>query len=136
MKKEDGQRDRIARALAFAHGAKIAYHQDGQSLTIAASRGYGSWGHSAERYAENHWREYTECAEATISILQERKRKMKMELKVENGNLIVRITEEACHIDDMLNVEYGDAEVCSGSIPISQLRDNAQQSVVSDESAQ
>ena len=46
-----------AREMALYHGSTMIVGGE----TLAATRGYGSWGHSPEKYAEHeHWREYTE----------------------------------------------------------------------------
>jgi hypothetical protein len=56
----------LARKIAFWHGQRIV----GQYDTVASSHGYGLWGHSPEKYAENHWREYTAAAQAILSDLK------------------------------------------------------------------
>lgn len=53
----------IAREIAFWHGGHIT----GPTRTIASDHGYGSWGHSPERYAERHWREYIGAAEQMLA---------------------------------------------------------------------
>lgn len=53
----------IAREIAFFHGAQMIVGNQ----TLAATRGYGSWGHSPEKYAERHWREYVGAAEAMLA---------------------------------------------------------------------
>lgn len=53
----------IAREIAMWHGSHIT----GPTRTVAADRGYGSWGHSPEKYADNHWREYIGAAEAMLA---------------------------------------------------------------------
>lgn len=66
---------KIAHDLAMWHGSKITLHRDGENLTVAAQHGYGSWGHSPTRYADNHWRAYTAAAEYVAeAILAERER--------------------------------------------------------------
>lgn len=52
----------IAREIAFWHGSRIT----GPTRTIASDRGYGSWGNSPEKYANNHWREYINAAERML----------------------------------------------------------------------
>lgn len=53
----------IAREIAFWHGATMVVG----NKTLAATRGYGSWGHSPEKYADDHWREYIAAAEAMLA---------------------------------------------------------------------
>lgn len=52
----------IAREIAMWHGSHIT----GPTRTIASDRGYGSWGHSPDKYADRHWREYIQAAEAML----------------------------------------------------------------------
>lgn len=56
----------LARKLAFWHGQRII----GPTETIASRHGYGSWGHSPEKYSDNHWREYTSAAEIVLADLR------------------------------------------------------------------
>lgn len=56
----------IAREIAMWHGSHIT----GPTRTVAADRGYGSWGHSPERYADSHWREYIGAAEAMLARIK------------------------------------------------------------------
>lgn len=62
--------ERSARAIAQWHGCKIIGHWDGETQTLASKHGYGHWGHSPDRYAENHWREYTAVAEFMAEEMQ------------------------------------------------------------------
>lgn len=65
--------EQLARLIAFWHGQKITIIQSrdrGGALTIAAQRGYGKWSHSPQRYADAHWREYRDAAEAAIGFLE------------------------------------------------------------------
>jgi hypothetical protein len=61
----DKHLEKIARVIAHFHGSKIVV--DG--ATIAARRGYGSFGHSSESYANNHWKEYEQAAEAVREMI-------------------------------------------------------------------
>jgi len=56
----------LARNIAFWHGQRITRGNE----TVAAQHGYGSWGHSPKKYADNHWREYTSAAEAVLADLK------------------------------------------------------------------
>lgn len=53
----------IAREIAMWHGSHIT----GATRTVASDRGYGSWAHSPEKYADKHWREYIGAAEAMLA---------------------------------------------------------------------
>jgi len=53
----------IAREIALFHGGAIVANGE----TLAARHGYGSWGHSPEKYADAHWREYRGAAEAMLA---------------------------------------------------------------------
>lgn len=53
----------IAREIALFHGGAMIMGNE----TLAARYGYGSWGHSPERYANDHWREYIGAAEAMLA---------------------------------------------------------------------
>ncbi len=53
----------IAREIAMWHGSHIT----GPTRTIASDRGFGNWGHSPEKYADRHWREYIGAAEAMLA---------------------------------------------------------------------
>ena len=53
----------IAREIAMWHGSAIT----GPTRTVASDKGYGNWGHSPEKYADNHWREYIGAAEAMLA---------------------------------------------------------------------
>lgn len=35
--------------------------------TLADIKGYGSWGHSPEKYSDDHWREYIGAAEVMLA---------------------------------------------------------------------
>jgi len=56
----------LARKIAFWHGQRIVR----EGATVAAHAGYGSFGGSADKYAENHWREYTSAAEEILADLK------------------------------------------------------------------
>jgi len=57
--------EKLARTIAFWHGAKlVTVTVDEGAQTVAARAGYGSWGHSPERYAADHWHEYVQAAQA------------------------------------------------------------------------
>ena len=53
--------ERVARAIAVAEGGKMAVRRDGETLTVAAF----------ERYANDHWREYTNHAQFAIGAMRE-----------------------------------------------------------------
>lgn len=53
----------IAREIALFHGSAMIVGNQ----TLAATRGYGSWGHSPEKYADDHWREYIGAAEVMLA---------------------------------------------------------------------
>lgn len=53
----------IAREIAMYHGSAMIKGSE----TLAATRGYGSWGHSPEKYADDHWREYRGAAEVMLA---------------------------------------------------------------------
>lgn len=61
--------EELARKIAFWHGQKKV--ENGQ--TVAALHGYGSWGHSPERFADFHWHEYASAAEIILSDLKSKK---------------------------------------------------------------
>jgi hypothetical protein len=50
--------ERLSRMFAAKHGSQFQMHRDGQTLTVAAVAGYGSWGNSPEKFADVRWREY------------------------------------------------------------------------------
>ena len=52
----------IAREIALYHGSAMIVG----GKTLAATRGYGSWGHSPEKYADEHWREYIGAADVML----------------------------------------------------------------------
>lgn len=60
---------KLAKRIAAAHGAQIAMRKDGETLTVAALAGHGSWGHSPETYAEKKWSEYVGSARVFAEIL-------------------------------------------------------------------
>ena len=60
--------EKIARRIALHHGSAYEWHVPGEgSKTVAAMRGYGSWGDSPSRYAEQNWQKYRGAAEAMIA---------------------------------------------------------------------
>jgi hypothetical protein len=59
--------ERIARVIAHFHGSKMIVNNE----TVAARRGYGSFGHSSEVYANNHWKEYEQAADAVLQLIKE-----------------------------------------------------------------
>ena len=61
--------ERIARLIAIMHGGKMLYRKDGETVTVASKHGYGNWGYSPEKYADRHWQEYVQAAEAVIDLL-------------------------------------------------------------------
>jgi hypothetical protein len=61
--------ERIAKLIALYHGSKMVLRRDGETLTVAALAGYGSWGHSAEKYAEAKWQQYDGAAQAVIELM-------------------------------------------------------------------
>lgn len=65
MKDEKAYIEKLARIIAHFHGSKIVV--DGE--TVAARRGYGSFGHSSDTYSNNHWREYIQAAEAVFNVI-------------------------------------------------------------------
>lgn len=61
--------ERLARLMAFWHGQKIVFRRDGQTMTVAGSRGFSSgYAYETGRYVESHWREYVEAARAVMEI--------------------------------------------------------------------
>ncbi len=68
MKKVPQHIERIARAIATAHGAQIVLNKDGQNLTVAALSGHGSFGWSPQKFADARWMEYVGAAFAAIEI--------------------------------------------------------------------
>lgn len=58
----------IARSIASAHGSHMVMNKDGQNLTVAALAGYGSWGHSSEKYAEAKWHQYVGAAWSVVEV--------------------------------------------------------------------
>lgn len=56
----------LARKIAFWHGQKMIYRNRDGMQTVASSHGYGNWGHSPDRYAEQHWKEYNSAAEMIL----------------------------------------------------------------------
>lgn len=57
----------IAREIALFHGSAMIVGNQ----TLAATRGYGSWGHSPEKYADAHWREYIGAAEVMLARINQ-----------------------------------------------------------------
>lgn len=57
----------ISKICALYHGSKIVVRRDGESITVAALKGYGSFGHSVEEYAKKHWHEYEQAAIAVYN---------------------------------------------------------------------
>jgi hypothetical protein len=62
--------ERLARTIAFWHGAKVLYVKPGVGMvTVAASRGFISgWAHEIDRYADRHWPEYVPAARAIMEM--------------------------------------------------------------------
>lgn len=59
--------ERVAKAIAHGHGAKMVYQdREGQMQTVASMAGFGRWGRSASEYAEKHWEQYKLAAELAI----------------------------------------------------------------------
>ena len=52
----------IAREIVLFHGSAMALG----NRTVAAMKGYGSYGNSAETYSDKHWREYIGAAERML----------------------------------------------------------------------
>lgn len=63
------RREKIARLIAFWHGAKITLIRNG-SHTVAAQHGYGQWGDAPERYSAAHWQEYLPAVDAVIKFME------------------------------------------------------------------
>jgi|WetSurMetagenome_2_1015567.scaffolds.fasta_scaffold00090_47 hypothetical protein len=63
----DAHTEKLARLIAHYHGSKMIVGNE----TLAARRGYGSFGHSSENYADNHWKEYVQAAEAVRDMIIE-----------------------------------------------------------------
>jgi hypothetical protein len=61
------ERERLARQAAFWHGQKKISNNE----TLAAINGFGSFGHSAELYADKRWHEYTAIADMIIEQLHQ-----------------------------------------------------------------
>ena len=70
MDEDHAEVEKVARVIAAGHGSKIVLHRDGQALTLAATKGFGSWGDSSGKYADKHWREYDGAARFAIAILR------------------------------------------------------------------
>lgn len=60
----------MAKKIASLHGSAFMGHIDGQNVTVAARAGYGSWGHSADAYAKEHWRQYRLAAEIIVDTIK------------------------------------------------------------------
>ncbi len=62
--------ERLARTMAFWHGAKVLYVRPGGGMvTVAALRGFDSgWAHETDRYADRHWPEYVPAARAILEM--------------------------------------------------------------------
>jgi hypothetical protein len=59
--------ERIARVIAHFHGGKIVIN----GKTVAAMRGYGSFGYSLDKYTDNHWKEYIQASDAVLQLIKE-----------------------------------------------------------------
>jgi len=59
----------LAKTIARLHGGKMLYRHEGKTYTVAGSRGYDSgWHWEVDRYAEAHWKEYKQAAEAVLGV--------------------------------------------------------------------
>lgn len=58
--------EELSRKIAFWHGQRIT----GPTRTVATDRGYGSFYDAADKYARNHYQEYTAAAEAVLADLK------------------------------------------------------------------
>lgn len=58
--------EQLAKKMAFWHGQRLS----SGGRTVAANHGYGSFAGAAEKYAENHYREYTTAAEEILRDLK------------------------------------------------------------------
>ncbi len=62
--------ERVARAIARGHGAKMTYQPAGDLMhTVASQAGFGRFGDAADRYAESRWQDYKPAAELAIAVL-------------------------------------------------------------------
>jgi len=57
----------IAREIAMWHGSAVIMRRDGESHTVASMAGFGHWGHSAQKFADRHWRQYIGAADAMLA---------------------------------------------------------------------
>lgn len=59
---------RIATAIALFHGSKFVVHNRDGNQTVASLHGYGHYGDASERYARDHWQEYSAAAEFVTKL--------------------------------------------------------------------
>lgn len=66
----DSMFEGLARLIARMHGSAMTYKPPGELMqTVASQKGFGHWGHSADDYAEAHWRQYVQAARAAVQFL-------------------------------------------------------------------
>lgn len=66
---DDALIEKVARAIAAGHGAKMTYPPPGgQMQTVASERGFGHWGDAAQRYSEARWWDYRLAAELALVV--------------------------------------------------------------------
>jgi hypothetical protein len=61
---DDALIEKMARAIAVGHGAKMTYRPPGGPMQTVA----GHWGDASERYSERHWRDYRLAAELALDV--------------------------------------------------------------------
>lgn len=64
--------EELARIIAHMHGAQMAMRRNGETLTVAAMAGYGSFGDSPGKFAVARWHEYVNAAKAAIDFLAQK----------------------------------------------------------------
>jgi len=63
--------ERVARAIAGAHGAKMVYKDnEGTIHTVSSMAGCGPWASGLERYAETRWKQYEQAAQSAIDVVR------------------------------------------------------------------
>lgn len=60
---------RLSLSIAMWHGQKmVCVNRDG-TQTVASLAGYGNWGYSPTKFADNRWEQYTGVANFVLDLL-------------------------------------------------------------------
>lgn len=63
--------EEVARVIAMWHGSKMVVMTDDGMQTVASRAGFGRFAGASDHYAEKHWHQYLQAAQAMQAMVAE-----------------------------------------------------------------